>query len=117
MVTVGHGCEPPTYVGTGTERTGDWTTHLEKQLGTGSVRVSIDNRIFETGGELREGEKEVLHLKGLTLSGVESFEIEVGGNRRVKYHISGKSTPTGQSGNAPVGRWRSIPGNAQQGSL
>lgn len=62
-------------------------------LGPG-VSVSINNRVFETGGGLREGENEVLHLKGLTLSGIQSFRIKVGGNRRVRYHIARKSAPT-----------------------
>ena len=55
--------------------------------------MSIDNQAFKTGKALREGEEEILHLKGLTLTGIRSFRINVGGNRRVRYRIGGKSLP------------------------
>ena len=90
MVTAGHGCEPPTYVGAGAERTGDWTTHLKSRRGTGVVNVSIDERVFKTRGPLGEGEDESLPLTGLTLKGVHSFSIKVGGNHRLRYHITGE---------------------------
>lgn len=90
MVTAGHGCQPPTYVGAGAERTGDWTTHLKSRLGTGVVSVSIDDRVFKTHGPLGEGEKEDLPLTGLTLNGVQSFHVKVGGNHRVRYRIAGE---------------------------
>jgi hypothetical protein len=102
MVTVGHGCEPPTYIGAGIERTADCTTHLQNQLGTGMVSVNINNQVFQTGGGLREGENEVLHLIGLTLSGIQSFTVKVGGNRRVRYHIAGEWAPTRHSDAPPA---------------